>query len=45
VLVAGIVFDAIGPYWLYGTLVALLIFTAALWMRQAPQLVPSRGAS
>lgn len=45
VLVAGIVFDAIGPYWLYGALVGLLIFTAALWMRQAPQLVPSRGAS
>lgn len=45
VLCAGVFFDAIGPYWLYGTLAGLLIFTAALWGRQAPTLVPSRGAS
>lgn len=45
VLCAGVFFDAIGPYWLYGTLAGLLFFTAALWGRQAPTLVPSRGAS
>ena len=45
VLCAAAVFDAIGPYPLYGALAGLFIFTAALWVRQAPALVPSRGAS